>query len=112
MAVSRRNRDEIKQKFIKIRCTEAEKKRLNDKATLARMSVSELVRVSVENSKLIIKDDDVVRNLTFSINRIGNNLNQLCRWCNSCKSSADLEILIIHLKNIEAATNEVLARAL
>ena len=110
MGNNKNNISKIKNKFIKYRCTESERESLSIRAKGAGISVSDLIRSSLKSAKITIKNTDDIRNLAAQINRIGSNLNQLARWANYCKTSAECEQVLIRLRAIESAMLEVLSR--
>lgn len=92
-------------KEIKIRLTENEHKVLMDKKTKARLA--EWIRDTV----LFIEPQRKIKTtdpkLLFELNRIGVNLNQIARQCNSQKPSIDLLSVLAELRNIEKALKEL-----
>lgn len=97
-------------KEIKIRLTDSEHSELMRKKTKARLA--EWIRDSVLTgvSQRQIKAADP--KLLFELNRIGVNLNQIARQCNSQKPSIDLVSVLATLRNIEKKLNEIRENAL
>jgi len=93
---------------LEVRCTDDELARWKAKAEQAGLSLSELVRSSLEKSKL--PDKQRQRDLSAAareIAKIGNNLNQAARWANTYKKSAEAVQIISHLVAIESEVERV-----
>ena len=86
-----------REKEIKIRLTENEYQALLERKTKARLA--EWVReVALEQQP---KPKVIDPALLFELNRIGVNLNQIARQCNSQKPSIDLVSVLATLREIE-----------
>ncbi len=70
--------------FIKIRVSEIELEEIKIKAAEADLSISDLFRQLVLNTRL--RQTRVDNELIRQIARIGSNLNQLARWANTHKN--------------------------
>lgn len=91
---------------IEIRISTEDKKELKAKAENAGVSVSELIKQSVKRVRTFtIADKSIELQKLKELNRIGNNLNQIARWCNVHKSDAEAVDVIKHLVAIEKAIN-------
>lgn len=81
---------EIKDKNIIVRCTKAEHSNIKAKAKTCEVTMSELLLKGANHSRPFkIKDRKSMQAQTCELARIGSNLNQIARWCNKHKSSAD-----------------------
>lgn len=90
--------------WIKIRVSSGERKVIHDKANLSGCTVTDLIRQSLSRVKTwTAKDKEVEREKIREFRRIGQNLNQVAKWCNSHKSAADavqvLALLIVIERN-------------
>ena len=66
---------------VTIRLDEEEKEQWREKAILAGLPISRMVRQSVKEISFVpAEDSDSREKLRQEIKRIGNNLNQLARW--------------------------------
>ena len=90
----RKRKKEKKEKTLVIRLTNSEYKRIKELAELEGITVSELVRkfvfINEETSKLnlfqrLLKKSETLKEFVRELNRIGVNLNQIARYCNSIK---------------------------
>lgn len=92
-------------KEIKIRLSESEHSVLMKKKTKARLA--EWIR----DTALLADEDKQVKKadpaLLFELNRIGVNLNQIARQCNSQKPSFDLVSVLATLRNLEKNLVEI-----
>lgn len=97
-------------KEIKIRLTENEHKVLMDKKTKTRLAewIRDTVLFSEPQRKIKASDPK----LLFELNRIGVNLNQIARQCNSQKPSIDLVSVLAELRNIEKKLIEIREKSL
>ncbi|MGB5635715.1 MAG: plasmid mobilization relaxosome protein MobC [Waterburya sp.] len=78
-------------KPVAVRLTDKEKLDWDLKAHAAGLSISELVRQAMERVKIHhVGDRSIQIERTRQIAKIGNNLNQIARWVNRYKTSADL----------------------
>ena len=80
-------------RFIKIRVSEIELDEIKTKAAEADLSISDLFRQLVLNTRL--RQTRVDKELIRQVARIGSNINQLARWANTRKERAiTLETLL------------------
>lgn len=86
-------------KEIKIRLSEAEYQALLERKTKARLA--EWIRETVLEQEPNRKPKPSDPALIFELNRIGVNLNQIARQCNSQKPSIDLASVLSALRNLE-----------
>ena len=63
------------------------------------MSMADFVRVRLGQSR--VRRSKIEREKLLHMARIGNNLNQLARWANTHKSSADSLLVLAELTEIE-----------
>ena len=93
---------EARTKWIKVRVSESERAEIEQKAILANVSIAELIRSSLRRVKTwTIKDKETEREKIREISRIGQNLNQIARFCHLHKSDADTAQIISALLKIE-----------
>lgn len=91
-------------KPIAVRLTDEEKLDWDLKAHAAGLSISELVRQAMNRVRIShIGDRAVQIERTRQIAKIGNNLNQIARWVNRYKTTADTVEVVTHLLAIEQA---------
>ena len=91
-------------KPIAVRLTDEEKLDWDLKAHAAGLSISELVRQAMNRVRISHVGDRAVQiERTRQIAKIGNNLNQIARWVNRYKTSADTVEVVTHLVAIEQA---------
>ena len=91
-------------KPITVRLTNEEKLDWDLKAHAAGLSISELVRQSMERVRISNLGDRAVQiERTRQIAKIGNNLNQIARWVNRYKTTTDAVEVVTHLVAIEQA---------
>jgi len=93
---------------LEIRCSEEEKAAWQAKAANAGMSLSELVRSSLDKSRLPDRQRQKdLASLVREVAKIGNNLNQIARYANTYKNSAEAVQVIAHLAAIESEVERV-----
>ena len=91
-------------KPIAVRLTDEEKLDWDLKAHAAGLSISELVRQAMNRVRISHVGDRAVQiERTRQIAKIGNNLNQIARWVNRYKTTADTVEVVTHLIAIEQA---------
>ena len=91
-------------KPIAVRLTDEEKLDWDLKAHAAGLSISELVRQAMNRVRISHVGDRAVQiERTRQIAKIGNNLNQIARWVNRYKTTADTVEVVTHLVAIEQA---------
>ena len=76
---------------------------VDELATTKNISKSEVIKQAILNSK--IEDTSLKKRKLFELNSIGNNLNQIARYCNA-KKSVNLAVLE-QLKIIEKKLNDL-----
>jgi hypothetical protein len=93
---------------LELRCSADEKAAWQAKAASAGMSLSELVRHSLDKSRLPDKQRQKdLAALVREVAKIGNNLNQIARFANTYKSTADTAQIVAHLAAIERILEDV-----
>ncbi len=100
---------------ILIRLNPKDKLLLEQKASEAGVSMSEFLRSSSlypvrRRNRQKIKAD--INKLAIEVRRIGVNLNQLAKWANTYKSSADNLIVLSRLMEIESAIKKLQGQVL
>ena len=91
-------------KPIAVRLTDEEKLDWDLKAHAAGLSISELVRQAMNRVRISHVGDRAIQiERTRQIAKIGNNLNQIARWVNRYKTTADTVEVVTHLIAIEQA---------
>ena len=101
---------EPRNKWIKIRVSSAEKLAIENKAELVGCKVADLVRQSLSRvNTWTAADKALAREKIREIRRIGQNLNQIARWCNRYKSGTESLQVLIHLVAIEQNLQKLLS---
>lgn len=96
---------------IKIRLSKQEKLSWQEKAAYAGISLSSLIRQAMSRTRTWTAGDRaLIREQTQQISRIGNNLNQIAKWANTYKSTAEAIEVIECLRAIEQALNQLSAK--
>ena len=99
----------VKSKIVTCRFSESEYKNLKSKADTTGVSVSKLVRKSVLRIRTwTAKNKKIEQEKIRQLARIGNNLNQIARFCNTYKEGADSLEIVQHLILIECEIKKVL----
>ena len=89
---------------VAVRLTDSEKLDWDLKAHAAGLSISELVRQAMNRVRIShVGDRAIAIERTRQIAKIGNNLNQIARWVNRYKTTADTVEVVTHLVAIEQA---------
>ena len=89
---------------VSIRLTDEEKLDWELKTHSAGLKISELVRQTMSKVRVTnIKDRSIAIERTRQIAKIGNNVNQIARWANTYKSTAETVEIVTHLVAIEKA---------
>ncbi len=92
---------EKRDSYIKIRLSKSEKIDWQEKAVRAGISLSNLIRQAMARTQTwTAADRGLISEQTRQISRIGNNLNQIAKWANTYKSTAEA-IEVIELREIE-----------
>ena len=93
---------------LTIRVSQAEKLAWKEKSDLSGMTISNLIRQAIFRTKTwTVADKSLVKEQTRQIARIGNNLNQIARWANTYKSTAEAIEIIQALRLIEQALTQL-----
>ncbi len=91
---------------ITLRVSQSEKLAWQAKADLVGMTLSNLIRQAISRTKTwTAADKSLVKEQTRQIARIGNNLNQIAKWANTYKSTAEAIEIIQALRLIEQSLN-------
>ncbi|PSB00915.1 plasmid mobilization relaxosome protein MobC [Merismopedia glauca CCAP 1448/3] len=86
---------------IKIRTTPDEKIQWQEKAIYSGVSLSNLVRQAMSRTNTwTTPDRSLIQAQTRQLTRIGNNLNQIAKWANTYKSTAEAIEIIQALRAI------------
>jgi hypothetical protein len=89
---------------ISIRLTDSEKLDWELKAHAAGLTISQLAREAMNRVKVMNVSDRAIQiQRTYQIAKLGNNLNQIARWVNTYKSTAESVEVITYLIAIERA---------
>jgi hypothetical protein len=89
---------------VAVRLTDEEKLDWDLKAHAAGFSISQLVREAMNRVRVTNVGDRAIQiERTRQIAKIGNNLNQIARWINRYKTTADTVEVVTHLVAIEQA---------
>ncbi len=93
---------EKRDSYIKIRLSKSEKIDWQEKAVRAGISLSNLIRQAMTRTQTwTAADRGLISEQTRQISRIGNNLNQIAKWANTYKSTAEAIEVIECLREIE-----------
>ena len=91
-----------KNSFIQIRASSERKAAILAKAREAGLSVTDLINQALDRTHVWSPaDKQAARERLAQLARIGNNINQIARWCNAHKSGAEALMVVAHLKAIE-----------
>lgn len=87
---------------LHIRLSQEEKLRWQEKATSTGMTLSTLIRQAMAKTRTwTVGDRSLVKEQIRQISRIGNNLNQIAKWANTYKETAEAMEIIQALRAIE-----------
>ena len=93
---------------IKIRLSKQEKLEWKRKAETAGISIANLVRTAMKKTRTwTVSDRTLVQEKTRQISRIGNNLNQIAKWANTYKSTAETDEVVECLKAIKQSLEQL-----
>lgn len=94
---------------LEIRCSEEEKELWKKQAELAGLTLSEFVRFSLDESKVItdVSQQKLQHEKNMQIARIGSNLNQIARACNEYQIGFNQFDLLERLVAIERGLKEL-----
>jgi hypothetical protein len=91
-----------------IRLSKTEKLAWQEKAILAGMPLAALIRQAMKKVTISKQlDRSLFQERTCQIRRIGINLNQIAKWANTYKSTAETIEIIEALKEIEKTLNQL-----
>ena len=92
---------------ITVRCTEDERRRIRERAASRGLKLSDFVLRSALGKKIVVLDG--FHELSKQLKAVGNNLNQLTRFCNEGRvKSAELKECRILLMDIYGRLGEIL----
>ena len=93
---------------ITLRVSQSEKLAWQAKADLVGMTLSNLIRQAISRTKTwTAADKSLVKEQTRQIVRIGNNLNQIAKWANTYKSTAETIEIIQALRLVEQSLSQL-----
>ena len=93
---------------LTIRLSQTEKLAWQEKADLSGMTISDRIRQAISRTKTwTVADKSLVKEQTRQIARIGNNLNQIAKWANTYKSTAEAVEIIQALRLVEQSLNKL-----
>jgi Bacterial mobilisation protein (MobC) len=93
---------------LKIRLSKLEKLEWQEKAVRAGIPLSTLIREAMSRTRTWTAGDrSSIAEQTRQISRIGNNLNQIAKWANTYKSTAEAIEVIEALRAIELALTQL-----
>ncbi len=93
-------------KRVTIRFTQNEYNELKEKATQFDMTLSDYIRTTLLSKREKVRPSKCDKRLLYEINRIGNNLNQIAKHCNTI-GTID-KFALKELVDIEKKLNEIL----
>ena len=90
--------------WVKVRASESERAEWHAKARSAGLTLSDLVRRSLDRARTwTAPHAEVERERTREAARIGNNLNQIARWANRHKGATEAVEVLARLVSIDRA---------
>jgi len=93
---------------VKVRTTRDERENWKSRAHQAGVPLSDLIRKAIGRVRTwTLEDKTAHRERTRELARIGNNLNQIARWCNQYKSNAESIPVVTALVEIEQALKDL-----
>lgn len=93
---------------LQIRLSKEEKLHWQEKAIRAGIPLSNLIREAMSRTRTwTAADRRAIAEQTRQISRIGNNLNQIARWANTYKSTAEAVEVIEVLRAISQTLNQL-----
>lgn len=115
LEISMAGKAKVKTKFLQIRIDPDLKELWKKNADDLGVSVTDLLVQAMDlvkpwrpQARPNPEDRDIERAKIRELARIGNNLNQISRWCNTYKSSCDATLILQHLVSIEHELKKVL----
>ncbi len=94
--------------WVKVRASDSERAEWHAKACSAGLTLSDLVRRSLGRVHTwTVPHAEVERERTRELARVGNNLNQIARWANTYKGTAEAVDVIVRLVAIERAVSKL-----
>jgi hypothetical protein len=96
---------EIRSAWLKLRVSPSEKATIVAKAEIQGQTVTDFLRQRALDYRLRVSPLEKER--IRLIARIGNNLNQLARWCNTYKSQAEVLEVLVALAGLERTINAI-----
>ena len=91
---------------LQIRLTDDERSQLENKAAAAGMTMTDFVRGHIGKTAVVNRKD--WQQLVYLFSNLTNNLNQLAKYANTYKSSADTALIVFKLAEIEQQARAVL----
>ena len=93
---------------LTIRVTSTEKLAWQEKAVLSGLTLSNLIRQAMSKTRTwTASNSSLVQEQTRQIARIGNNLNQIAKWANTYKQTAEAIEVIQALRLIQETLHEL-----
>lgn len=93
---------------ITIRISKAEKLAWQEKATRSGLTLSNLLRQAMDKTRTwTVADSSLIKEQTRQLTRIGNNLNQIAKWANTYKSTAEAIEIIQALRALEESLTQL-----
>lgn len=109
MKFEKRKTDNPLDARIKINITPTEKKKLQEKAKLANMNMSQYLRTAIKQDKIIVTEN--IPQLFVEITRIGTNANQILMLAKSSdiQEQDNIKKIEKQLKDIKSIMNKILS---
>ncbi|EAZ88054.1 hypothetical protein CY0110_01015 [Crocosphaera chwakensis CCY0110] len=93
---------------LTIRVTPSERLAWQEKAALSGLTLSNLIRQAMSKTRTwTVSNSSLVQEQTRQIARIGNNLNQIAKWANTYKQTAEAIEVIQALRLIQETLNQL-----
>lgn len=116
--MEKRKSKKLKAAKCEFRCTEQEKKVILQQAKDCNKSISEYMRIllfekkGAENIKAISEANELIHKLDWNLAKIGTNINQIAKQCNSKRfaSSKDIEEVKKYMTLLSELFNELIHR--
>ena len=87
---------------LHVRTTEEEAEKWRNKAQMAGLTTSELLRRAMRRTRVWTAEAaDEQRALVREVARIGANVNQIARWVNTYKDNAETARVLVHLVAVQ-----------
>lgn len=97
--------ERFRDKEIRIRVSEEELEFAKQKAKYLNMKLSEMIRKLIVDNNIVVCDTVNIQELSYEINKIGTNINQIAKHVNEKGGQydrQDIDSLILEFENLQA----------